>query len=264
MGGSSLLTCYNIPAHVKHGNSMEFLVLMAYAYPIYGISHDQLWGDTLYIPPLPPNFGIRPTRGRKGKNRRLEQGEKEGKGKVDKRRMRRQQTSIRCRKCRHEGHNATTCKAQTEEGEQGQGSAPLREQNETTNTRGQTTTTRRSLRKRGQVRTSAQSDVESPQAGETPEEVVVAPPNLNTNQMGVEEREAAVIVGTQSSTITTSGWNEPVQDPMPPPTMHDQLQMGQPRGSRVQLRKPPRFGEGHFSRTPFVPPKNKGQQECIC
>ncbi|KAL8542946.1 hypothetical protein ACS0TY_003718 [Phlomoides rotata] len=93
--------CYTVSTYRK-----------AYAYPIYGISYDQLWGDSLYIPPLPPSFGTRQVRGRKGKKRRGEQGEK--KGKVDKRRMRRQQTSIKCRKYRPEGHNAATCKAQAE------------------------------------------------------------------------------------------------------------------------------------------------------
>ncbi|KAL8520262.1 hypothetical protein ACS0TY_010986 [Phlomoides rotata] len=88
--------CYSVRKYVK-----------AYELPIYGISHDQLWGDTLYIPLLPPNFG---TRGKITKKRRLEKDEKNPKGKGKKVRMRRQQTTIKCSKCKQEGHNVATCK----------------------------------------------------------------------------------------------------------------------------------------------------------
>ncbi|KAL8506537.1 hypothetical protein ACS0TY_017430 [Phlomoides rotata] len=43
--------CYTIHSYLK-----------AYELPIFGISHDLLWRDSLYIPPLPPNFGRRGTR----------------------------------------------------------------------------------------------------------------------------------------------------------------------------------------------------------
>ncbi|KAL8528831.1 hypothetical protein ACS0TY_006330 [Phlomoides rotata] len=36
----------------------------AYKYPIFGISYDVLWDPTMYIPPLPPNFGRKGSKGR--------------------------------------------------------------------------------------------------------------------------------------------------------------------------------------------------------
>ncbi|KAL8520098.1 hypothetical protein ACS0TY_010871 [Phlomoides rotata] len=53
----------------------------AYKYPIFGISYDALWGPTLYIPPLPPNFGRKGTKGRAQTKRRKEDGEKDNKQK---------------------------------------------------------------------------------------------------------------------------------------------------------------------------------------
>ncbi|KAL8524596.1 hypothetical protein ACS0TY_014266 [Phlomoides rotata] len=87
--------------------------LKAYEHPILGISYEVLWADSLYIPPLPPNFGTKPRRGRKATNRRKESDEK-GKKKGHKQvRMRRQQTTLKCRKCGVEGHNIATCKEQS-------------------------------------------------------------------------------------------------------------------------------------------------------
>ncbi|KAL8525503.1 hypothetical protein ACS0TY_014933 [Phlomoides rotata] len=110
--------CYSVRKYVK-----------AYELPIYGISHDQLWGDTLYIPPLPPNFG---TMGKITKKRRLEKDEKNPKGKGKKVRMRRQQTTIKCNKCKQEGHNVATCKEvipETEGPGEGSGRVNPNEQN---------------------------------------------------------------------------------------------------------------------------------------
>ncbi|KAL8477002.1 hypothetical protein ACS0TY_029342 [Phlomoides rotata] len=61
--------CYTVHSYLK-----------AYELPIFGISHDLLWGDSLYIPPLPPNFGRRGTRGRQSTKRRPEPFEKENDG----------------------------------------------------------------------------------------------------------------------------------------------------------------------------------------
>lgn len=66
----------------------------------------------MYIPPLPPQFG-KPARGKMATKRRMEpdkkvkDGQKKGKGKNV--RMKRQQTTIRCSKCRGEDHNVKTC-----------------------------------------------------------------------------------------------------------------------------------------------------------
>ncbi|KAL8488927.1 hypothetical protein ACS0TY_025011 [Phlomoides rotata] len=81
--------------------------MKAYEEPILGISYDALWGDTLYIPPLPPNFGTRPKKGRRVTKRRM--GAKEVNEKTG--RMKRQQRTLHCRKCGVEGHNTTTCKS---------------------------------------------------------------------------------------------------------------------------------------------------------
>ncbi|KAL8535193.1 hypothetical protein ACS0TY_010991 [Phlomoides rotata] len=48
---------------------------------IFGINYDALWGPTLYIPPLPPNFGRKGTKGRAQTKRRKEDGEKDNKQK---------------------------------------------------------------------------------------------------------------------------------------------------------------------------------------
>ncbi|KAL8479665.1 hypothetical protein ACS0TY_026542 [Phlomoides rotata] len=62
---------------------------------------------------------------------------------------------------------------------------------------------------------------------------------------------------TQQSTTTNVTWNQLSPQPQQGPSQHDQLELGQPVTSRVQMRRPPRFGEGHFSRTLFVAPQQK-------
>ncbi|KAL8472412.1 hypothetical protein ACS0TY_029570 [Phlomoides rotata] len=87
--------------------------LKAYEHPILGISYDALWGDSMYIPPLPPNFGTIKRRGRIPTMRRKEPDEPKGKKKSRKLSLRRQQTSLHCLKCGGEGHNAATCLSQS-------------------------------------------------------------------------------------------------------------------------------------------------------
>ncbi|KAL8459223.1 hypothetical protein ACS0TY_036629 [Phlomoides rotata] len=210
--------CYSVRKYVK-----------AYELPIYGISHDQLWGDTLYIPPLPPNFG---TRGKITKKRRLEKDEKNPKGKGKKVRMRRQQTTIKCSKCKQEGHNVATCKEVIPETEgPGEGSGRRR-------------------------RTRSSYLVDEISDHEAVEEVVVAPPRIR-NQMANEDPVDEQHNDTQQSTTTNVTWNQLSPQPQQGPSQHDQLELGQLVTSRVQMRRPPRFGEGHFSRTPFVAPQQK-------
>ncbi|KAL8485035.1 hypothetical protein ACS0TY_027366 [Phlomoides rotata] len=45
--------------------------LEAYEHPIYPISCEALWEESLYIPPLPPNFGRRTRRGKRQSKRRM-------------------------------------------------------------------------------------------------------------------------------------------------------------------------------------------------
>ncbi|KAL8510024.1 hypothetical protein ACS0TY_017017 [Phlomoides rotata] len=162
--------CYTVRKYVK-----------AYELPIYGISHDQLWGDTLYIPPLPPNFGTRPARGRNTKKKGWK-------------RMKRTQRA----------------RAKTRLG--GEDSRPLSNA------------------------------------------VVLYPPRTR-NQMANEDLVDEQHNDTQQSTTTNVTWNQPAPQPQQGPSQHDQLELGQPVASRVQMRRPPRFGEGHFSRTQFVAPQ---------
>ncbi|KAL8461725.1 hypothetical protein ACS0TY_032998 [Phlomoides rotata] len=79
----------------------------------------------MYIPPLPPNFGTRPKRGRRATKRRLEPDEKANKSKKDgtkQKRVKRQQTTVTCSKCKIKGHNAAGCK--TKGNEDARGSCP--------------------------------------------------------------------------------------------------------------------------------------------
>ncbi|KAL8556787.1 hypothetical protein ACS0TY_004304 [Phlomoides rotata] len=60
----------------------------------------------MYIPPLPPNFGTRPKRRRRATKRRLEPDEKANKAKKDgtkQKRLRGQQTTVTCSKCKIKG-----------------------------------------------------------------------------------------------------------------------------------------------------------------
>ncbi|KAL8458671.1 hypothetical protein ACS0TY_036252 [Phlomoides rotata] len=84
---------------------------VAYQYPIYGISYDALWGESLYIPPLPPDFGRKSTKGKRVKKRRREEGEsvnKQKKGTM----LKKQQKTVKCRRCGSKGHNSLTCVVQ--------------------------------------------------------------------------------------------------------------------------------------------------------
>ncbi|KAG8363593.1 hypothetical protein BUALT_Bualt19G0038500 [Buddleja alternifolia] len=90
---------------------------IVYAPAIMGINGKQLWGDSMYIPPLPPNFGR--GAGRPARARRMEPGETAKKGKkrrrIQEQKLRRQQTTVKCRKCGVEGHNSATCSQGREE-----------------------------------------------------------------------------------------------------------------------------------------------------
>ncbi|KAI3446911.1 hypothetical protein Pfo_003576 [Paulownia fortunei] len=94
--------CYTVETYKK-----------VYEHAIMGISGEQLWGEIMFIPPLPPNSGRGV--GRPSKARRREPDEvnvkqkKRSKGK-QLIRMERQQGTVKCRICGALGHNAVTCK----------------------------------------------------------------------------------------------------------------------------------------------------------
>ncbi|KAG8381237.1 hypothetical protein BUALT_Bualt06G0101600 [Buddleja alternifolia] len=85
---------------------------------IMGINGALIWGETLFIPQLPPNFGReagRPTSARRrGAEEPVRKRKKRSMGQTQK--LRRQQTTVQCGKCGVEGHNAGTCDLDDEEG----------------------------------------------------------------------------------------------------------------------------------------------------
>ncbi|KAL8481504.1 hypothetical protein ACS0TY_027856 [Phlomoides rotata] len=76
---------------------------------ILPISGQNEWAPTLFIPSMPPSFGRKI--GRPSTARRIDPEEKSSKKskKVRVVKMRRRQTSIKCRKCGINGHNARAC-----------------------------------------------------------------------------------------------------------------------------------------------------------
>ncbi|KAL8468682.1 hypothetical protein ACS0TY_031755 [Phlomoides rotata] len=83
-------------------------------YHMHEINYEALWGESLYIPPLPPNFGRRPGKGRKVTQRRREDGENEKKKKKCTS-LKRQQTTLTCKKCGSKEYNSATCTGQMRE-----------------------------------------------------------------------------------------------------------------------------------------------------
>lgn len=85
-----------------------------YQSAIYGINGADLWGNSLYIPPLPPNFGKDKQVGRPGKARSKDEDEKnnhekKGKKKADPYKLPRNQGKSRCGTCGTLGHNSRRC-----------------------------------------------------------------------------------------------------------------------------------------------------------
>lgn len=83
-----------------------------YESAIYGINGADLWGNSMYIPPLPPNFGKKNKGGRPGKARRKDGDEKDShrrKKQVSATKLKRNQGKLRCGTCGIRGHNARRC-----------------------------------------------------------------------------------------------------------------------------------------------------------
>ncbi|KAL0427803.1 UNVERIFIED_CONTAM: hypothetical protein Slati_2955100 [Sesamum latifolium] len=73
-----------------------------------------LWSQTLFIPPLPPNFGRGPGRPAGARNREPDEpcvktNKRRGKKQVKSVKLKRQHTTYHCRICGDEGHNAKGC-----------------------------------------------------------------------------------------------------------------------------------------------------------
>ncbi|KAI3467885.1 hypothetical protein Pfo_024548 [Paulownia fortunei] len=93
-------SCYSVEIYKK-----------VYAPAIMGISCEQLWGETLFIPPLPPNLGRgvgKPSRARRRESDEPNDKKKKTRGKQTLK-MKRQQTNVKCRLCGIARHNAVTC-----------------------------------------------------------------------------------------------------------------------------------------------------------
>ncbi|KAL8485347.1 hypothetical protein ACS0TY_027591 [Phlomoides rotata] len=109
-----ILDCIPIKSIDIHYQINVDMYKEAYMYPIYEINFEELRGESLYIPPLSPNFGRRLAKGRKVTKRRREDGESERKKKKCTR-LKRQQTIVTCNKYGSKGHNSATCTGQRRE-----------------------------------------------------------------------------------------------------------------------------------------------------
>ncbi|GER41764.1 zinc finger CCHC domain-containing protein 12, partial [Striga asiatica] len=84
---------------------------------ILGTNGPLLWRQTLFIPPLPPNFGR--GAGRPSTRRRKDVGDTEEKKKQRKgkqpMKMKRQKPTVTCKKCGVPGHNSRSCDKRKEQ-----------------------------------------------------------------------------------------------------------------------------------------------------
>ncbi|KAL8484912.1 hypothetical protein ACS0TY_027276 [Phlomoides rotata] len=213
--------------------------LKAYEHPILGISYDALWGDSMYIPPLPPNFGTIKRRGRIPTMRRKEPDEPKGKKKSRKLSLRRQQTSLHCRKCGGEGHNAVTCLSQ-------RASIATSKKIRATKNATETTKKNRPASKKKMLDENSGETVPNKKPKTTlgvESDIHIAPPMIVTEEHtdGVSEHHL--------SQVTNESWLTPSPIPnVQGPTMHQQLQMGKPPSQPgVKFRAPPQFTDGHFT-----------------
>ncbi|GER49889.1 zinc knuckle family protein, partial [Striga asiatica] len=83
---------------------------------ILGTNGPSLWRQTLFVPPLPPNFGRGASRPSKARRRDQEEPTKKEKKRRGKQpmKMKRQQPTVRCKKCGMAGHNARSCEKRKE------------------------------------------------------------------------------------------------------------------------------------------------------
>ncbi|KAH6816290.1 hypothetical protein C2S51_021110 [Perilla frutescens var. frutescens] len=79
----------------------------SYAATIRGVNGAVLWGESMYIPPLPPQM-IK-GKGKQANARRKASDEKAEKLHKNKTKLRRKQSTIRCNGWGGEGHNSVTC-----------------------------------------------------------------------------------------------------------------------------------------------------------
>ncbi|KAL8537357.1 hypothetical protein ACS0TY_012489 [Phlomoides rotata] len=259
----------------------------SYRYPIYGINYEALWGESLYIPPLPPNFGRKPGRGRKVTKRRREDGESERKNKKCTG-LKRQQTTVTCKKCGSKGHNSATCTGQRREdggksfnttskrgkatGTQqkqrtrvavnkkvkvgGIGSAPValkkgtkKKQFQVNEGGSRTTNAPTSSKKKVNNKNDDGSAPQNGEDGSSGAHIEIAPPRAN-NSVEIQEVNDEIGVATQGSRVTTVRlYASTPQTLVPGPTPHQQLHGARPPNlhQRVQIRAPPPYSNSHFT-----------------
>lgn len=93
--------CYTVEVYRK-----------SYAYTIKGINGSALWGETVFIPPLPPHMGRGVGRPTKARRRESDEPAQKSRKKVKGRKptkLKRRQTTLKCSECGEEGHNSLTC-----------------------------------------------------------------------------------------------------------------------------------------------------------
>ncbi|KAL8462897.1 hypothetical protein ACS0TY_033778 [Phlomoides rotata] len=227
----------------------------SYKFSINGISYDTLWGQSLFIPPLPPDFGIKRVKGRVSKKRRLEDGEKQSKVKKRGIYMRRQQLTITCKKCGGKGHNSKGCGGKdsgmrilpkrVDDG--GNSEAPTMD--EGGNSEAPTVKKTKGKKKVNDGGTSVAPNMDDGGNSEAPtmddgvndtgsnDQFEIAPPR----HMEAEQNdEITELLSNQQSGVTTVKWYAPPPQLVPGLTPHQHMQMGhvllQPR---VQIRAPP-------------------------
>lgn len=80
-----------------------------YEHAISGVCGIAIWGESVYIPPLPPNFGRQAGRPKKARRRGPDEPvikTKKGKGPT---KLKRNQKTVKCSVCGQEGHNKRGC-----------------------------------------------------------------------------------------------------------------------------------------------------------
>ncbi|GER43847.1 restriction of telomere capping protein 5, partial [Striga asiatica] len=113
---SAIIAQKLVPVDFVDGCYSQECCKNVYRGSILGTNVPSLWRHALFVPLLPPNFGR--GAGRPSKARRRDQEEPKNKGKKRSGKqpmnMKRQQPTVRCKKCGMAGHNARSCEKRKE------------------------------------------------------------------------------------------------------------------------------------------------------